>query len=127
MGPAQQVADLEKKIKELEDAGAQQAAENLSLKASHFKEVEELKSQMTMLIDERIHLADQLAQFKKSNITIKEKYEALRTEKKGNIFKYVKILAGRKTRFVLEKHCNTNNYQLYNISTYNFFCIIYNV
>ena len=85
-GPAQQVDDLEKKIKDLEDGGAQLAAENLSLKASHYKEIEELKTQMTALIDECILLADQLASSKKSNTTIREKYEALRTEKKGNIF-----------------------------------------
>ena len=84
-GLAQQVVVLEKKIKELEDAGAQQASEVLSLKASHLKEVEELKSQMTTLIDERIHLADQLAQSKKSIVIIKEKYVALCAEKKGNI------------------------------------------
>ena len=83
-GPAQQIAELEKKVKDLEDAGAELAAENLSLKASHNKEIKELKSQLTKLIDDRIHLADQLASFKKSNITIKEKYEALRGEKKGN-------------------------------------------
>ena len=87
-GPAQQVAELEKKIKELDDAGAQKVTENLSLKASHLREIEELKCQMTRLIDERILLADQLALSKKSNITIREKYEALRAEKKGNIFNH---------------------------------------
>ena len=69
-GPAQQVVVLEKKIKELEVAGVQQASKVLSLKASHLKEIEELKCQMTRLIDERIHLADQLASSKKLNITI---------------------------------------------------------
>ena len=85
-GPAQQVAELERKIKELKDAGAQQVSEVLSLKAYHLKEVEELKCQMTRLIDKRIHLADQLTQSKKSTTAIKEKYEALRVMKKGNIF-----------------------------------------
>ena len=84
-GPAQQVAMLEKKIKELEDAGAQQASEILSLKKSHLQEIEELKCQMTTLINERIHLADQLAQSKKSNITIRKKYEAFHAEKESSI------------------------------------------
>ena len=77
---------MEKKIKTLEDTGAELAVENLSLKASHNKEIEELKMQMAKLIDDRIQLADQLASFKKSNITIKEKYEAVCDEKKGNNF-----------------------------------------
>ena len=102
-GPAQQVATLEKKIKELEDAGAQQASEILSLKASHLIEIEELKSQMTTVIDERIHLADQLAQSKKSNVTIKEKYEALRIEKKSTIpnqFFFLKHSASSRLNFL---------------------------
>ena len=81
--PAQLVALLEKKVKELEDAGTQQVTEILSMKESHDKEIDELKTQLTQLIDARIHLADQLEQSKKSNITIREKYEALRSEKKG--------------------------------------------
>ena len=47
MGPAQQVALLEKKVKELEDAGTQRATEILSMKESHDKEIDELKAQLT--------------------------------------------------------------------------------
>ena len=82
-GSAQQVALLEKKVKELEDAGYQHAAEILSLKKTHNKELEELKTQLTQAIEEHIHLANQLEQSKKSNVTSKDKYQALQAEKKG--------------------------------------------
>ena len=38
---------LEKKVKELEDAGTQQAAEILSLKENPNKEIEKLKTKLT--------------------------------------------------------------------------------
>ena len=84
-GSAQQVALLEKRVKELEDVGYQQAAEIMFLKESHNKDIEELKVQLTQMIDERIYLADQLEQSKKSNITLKDKYQALHDEKKSTI------------------------------------------
>ena len=91
-GPAQQVALLEKKVKELEDASAQQAAEILSMKEPHNREVDELKTQLTQIINARIHLADQLEQSKKSNITLKDKYEALCDEKKSTTLTLVLLL-----------------------------------
>ena len=83
LGSAQQVALLERNVKELEDASNQHAAKILSLKDSHNKEIEELKTQLTQVIDECIHLADQLEQSKKSNVILKDKYQALRDENKG--------------------------------------------
>ena len=82
MGPAQQVALLEKKIKGLEDIGSRQSTKILSMKESYDKETDELKTQLTQFIDARIHLTDQLEQSRKSNITLKNKYEALHAEKK---------------------------------------------
>ena len=84
-GSAQQAALLQLKFQELEDASAKQTTEILSLKEAHSKEVEELKIQLTQTIDERIHLANQLEQSKKSNITMKDKYQALKYEEKGII------------------------------------------
>ena len=56
-GTTQQVVLLKKKVKELEEAGDQQAVEILSLKESHNKEIEELKVQLTQMIDKCIRLA----------------------------------------------------------------------
>ena len=88
MGPAQQIAILEKKIKDLKDMADKLAEENMSPRTSHNKHIEELKKGMTQLIDECINLANQLAESRKSNTALNEKYEALRAEKKGNSFNH---------------------------------------
>ena len=67
----------------MDDAGANQVAKIISLKEIHNKELIELKGQLSQVIDKRIHLADQLEQSKKSNVTLKDKYQALRDENKG--------------------------------------------